>query len=329
MRPAPPRATANAGFSDVPSVARLSSPSGIWDSYVADTGNATVRSVSQMLATVAGEVSHIGAGPAAPYMHLAFPSAIASDSEGNLVFSQAESAMIRVGPQGNVSTLGNHDARAIALDGRGNAYFTDNRGLGKLDMSSLELARFDVREPSGQYGDLVHDGGDALYVSVHPSPQSIAKCYVWAVDTSWHVKVCGKLAVDGTRRLFVAQRLDRPSELSEGRPSDSPPETQIFAVDIETRVVTPLASPADGWRATAMAYHPSGFLYVAEGSRQRIRGLSVDSGEIVDVAGKLGSQGVQLGPLPASLSYPIDVAVLPSGALAVADYNENVIVVAK
>jgi DNA-binding beta-propeller fold protein YncE len=103
----------------------------------------------------------------------------------------------------------------------------------------------------------------------------------------------------------------------------------IFRIDIATRQATEMPAPVEGWHASGLAYDPAGVLYVAEAERQRVRGLNVETGEIFDVVGQLGSRGVQLRALPASLSRPADIALLPDGSLLIADYDENVVLVAR
>jgi hypothetical protein len=55
----------------------------------------------------------------------------------------------------------------------------------------------------------------------------------------------------------------------------------------------------------------------------------VDTGEIFDVIGEFGTQGLRLGALPASLNTPFDIALLPDGSLAITDHAENVVLVAR
>jgi hypothetical protein len=47
----------------------------------------------------------------------------------------------------------------------------------------------------------------------------------------------------------------------------------------------------------------------------------VETGEVTTVVGKMGVTGPTPGPLPAALGRPVGVAVLPNGALAIADGN--------
>jgi len=46
-----------------------------------------------------------------------------------------------------------------------------------------------------------------------------------------------------------------------------------------------------------------------------------ETAEVTTVVGKAGVSGPTLGPLPAALGRPVGVAVLPNGALAIADGN--------
>jgi hypothetical protein len=57
--------------------------------------------------------------------------------------------------------------------------------------------------------------------------------------------------------------------------------------------------------------------------------IAIGAGRLGLPEGMPGRRGVQLGSLPASLNYPTNIALLPDGSLAITDYAENVVLVAK
>lgn len=324
--------------------ARFLAPQGIWcggnADYVTDTGNATIRRLAgEQAETLAGETAHSGpetVGPG-PYMRLPKPSAITADSAGNVIVLQYPAGnenLVLVDPDLKVATYDLHnlleERNPLAMDGHGTLYAaaTDG-GIFRLDlaksfgqtMSKAAGSWLTSVDGAGGLADLVYDGAGMLYATVW-GPDD---CRVLGIDATTGANetvlsgYCGPLAVDGPKQLFVA----RPGSSLEAA------DDLLYRVELATHKVRPLATPADGWDANAIAYDPAGVLYVAEANRQRVRGLVVETGEVFDVVGKLGSVGVQLGALPASLSSPIDITLLPNGALAIADYNENVVVVAQ
>jgi hypothetical protein len=309
-------AFADSGFRDGRD-SRFFSPGGIWCGvsdhlcYIADTGNGIIRKVDNWegaLVTIAGDPAHRAEFAGVAGVLLDRPGAITGDAQGGIVFSH-ELGIMRLGRDGRLVTLSPDRAPAVAVDGSG-----------------------EVQVGSAWTFDLVYDGKSVLYESVL---SELGGALVgWGLpshDIMMGLDYYGWLAADGSDRLFVAQPIDFHGT-----------ETTIMAIDLPSCLlddpgtshtwncgVVTLPTPEDRWHATALAYHPNGLLYVAEAGRHRVRALEVDTGQIFEVIGNQDSQGVQLGPLPASLNWPIDIAVLEDGALAIADRNENVILVAR
>ena len=84
---------------------------------------------------------------------------------------------------------------------------------------------------------------------------------------------------------------------------------------------------ADGIGAAAsfklpqsIALDSTGNIYVADTGNNAIRKVTQD-GVVTTVAGRIGSTGVILGPLPGSLAAPSGIAVGPGGVLLVTTEN--------
>jgi streptogramin lyase len=107
-------------------------------------------------------------------------------------------------------------------------------------------------------------------------------------------------------------------------------ETELGRLDLSTHQLTWFPTPPDGWEPSALAYDPSGILYVAEEYRQRVRGLVLATGKVFDLVGKPGEKGLRTGPLAtARLNGPTGLAILPNGGLAILDGAENTVVVVR
>jgi hypothetical protein len=214
---------------------------------------------------------------------------------------------------------------------------------GQLDVYKLRLDTGEIR-PLGvpdvrPWHGIVHDGHRSLLIYW---TANIVRRVDDETGATEKLKLdvppdCGPFAAHRDTLFLACRRqheqawADAVTELQPGSVWP-PPGTfypELVRVDLTTGQAVPLPAPPDGWAATALALDRRGILYVAEPSRQRVRAIALDRNEVIDVVGRAGSKGVQLGPLPASLNYPVDIAVLPSGALAIADFNEGVILVAK
>lgn len=201
----------------------------------------------------------------------------------------------------------------------------DGSALKKLDAATGECAVLQNIEVAAGPGavriDLVHDGLGTLYLSSFDPPNRRV-IRIDAKSGAYETLLAGRsgfLATNGEKQLFVA-------ELGDASQGCASVISRIGLADLEPQAVP--SSDSD-WCASALAYDPVGVLYVAEASRNRVRALSVETGEVVDLVGSPGHEAVWLEKLPASLNRPIDIALLPDGALAIADFDEHVILLAR
>jgi sugar lactone lactonase YvrE len=222
------------------------------NTYVADTGNHTIRKVTSagVVTTLAGTAGRMGSadgtGAAAQFNS---PIGIASDAAGNLYVADTGNHTVRkVTPTGEVTTLAGTAGSFSAVDGTGLA------------------ARFVA--PFG-------------------------------------------IAVDSAGNLYVA-------------------DTGNHAIRkvTQNRVVTTLAGTleipgsADGAGTAAQFNLPVGIstdvagnVYVADTGNHTIRMIN-SAGQVSTLAGRPGSAGITLGPLPGSLEAPLGVAPIGANTLA-------------
>ncbi|MFO0578450.1 MAG: hypothetical protein U1A78_30975 [Polyangia bacterium] len=294
--------------------ARFNSPQGVaadgpGSLYVADYGNHTIRKVvlsTGEVTTLAGSAgmrgSTDGAGGAARF---SYPRGVAADGAGFLYVADLRNHTIRLST-GAVTTLAGSAGLPGSTDGTGDA------------------ARFS--SPQG----VATDGAGSLYVADYEN-HTIRKVVLGtgAVTTlagyvgqrRWQYSPQG-VAADGAGSLYVADTENRT----------------IRKVVLSTGAVTTLAGSAgqpgstDGTGAAARFSSPygvaadgAGSLYVADYGNHTIRKIALANAAVTTVAGTAGQVGVKLGPLPARLNSPIGIAVLPTGELFIATYNENAI----
>jgi hypothetical protein len=311
--------------------------------YVSEPGGPAIHALrrdAKSVEILAGKPEYAGPDGADPAMRLRAPSGITVDSAGTFVLSDRSGRFIEVasGTVNAFSCTASWPAPdplpprlRAALGPDRVLYFVSsgttewNTELGRLN---LETGKCDTKKTS-LYGhprafvDLVHDRIGSLYLSSCLKPpynRQIIRVEAGSGDYETLLSShCGLLAADGEKQLFVADLADASDTYS----------SNLFSIDLAGLEARALPAPPDGWRISALAYDPSGVLYVAEADRQRVRGLVIETGEVFDLAGIPGRRGVQLGSLPASLNYPSDIALLPDGSLAITDYAENVVLVAQ
>jgi hypothetical protein len=308
------------------------------------------------LKTHAGDVAHPGPETTAPpsaYMRLTSPRQVGAGAGGEVLVRGNE--LVRVSAEGQVSSCQREvrvQGSLVSLGettvlGPSAVYFVAG-GFGVIEVPLSEICSPSAPASEGRVVTsesplaLEADGHGGLYglmqqgemdpcQLVHIDPSSGAVQSVLELPPHGHPDVfrgCGVVGftAGAGESLFVARRSANYKDV----------ELSIFDAAIGTQRL--LAPPVDGWhiipypvggelRSLPLAYDAAGVLYVAD--RQRVRALVVDTGEVFDVVGKPGSAGVQLGALPASLNNPVDIALLPDGSLAIADFTENVVVVAK
>jgi len=320
---------------DAPQFA-LSVANGLWcdgngNWYAADTGAPAVLHLSAddpaLVEIIAGEPEHAGWDAPSPDMLLSHPTSVAANAAGDIVFAESLGGqrLVHVSPDGQVSTHYSpklYDTYyGLTLGPDGTVYYVQQAMSGFYEVSRFDLETDTTAVLTGfaTWPFLAHDGIDKLYAATCGGDEK----RVHRIDSTGSVEViakglCGHLAVDGQKRVFVAD------------------SGTFHAIDLATGEATPISPPGQSLDPMSLAYDPAGLLYFASGwnygsswGRDPIRGLIVDTGEIFDVVGKLGSQGVQLGPLPASLNTPSGIALLPDGSLAITDSAENVLLVAQ
>jgi streptogramin lyase len=133
------------------------------------------------------------------------------------------------------------------------------------------------------------------------------------------------LAADGRGHVFVADDLN---------------ET-VRQIDLATGVVSTIAGQpvvpgsSDGVGGAAHFHYPfgvaadcAGDVFVADSYNDAIRRVNVPSGRVDTIVGVEGATGVRAGALPAQISHPSALALLPSveGLLIV---SENAVLLAR
>lgn len=110
------------------------------------------------------------------------------------------------------------------------------------------------------------------------------------------------LASDGAGNLFVADSINRT----------------IRKIEIATRTVTTLS---EGFVDPVALACDGNVLYVADRAASTVHKVQLSTGAVTLAVGRYGEGAVRLGPLPAGLSLPSGLAILPSGDLLVSDDN--------
>ena len=285
--------------------------------YIADTANNRVRKVAGgTITTVAGNgtAAFSGDGGSATNASLNGPTGVAVDSAGVLYIADTGNIRIRKVSGGTISTVaGNGNAgfsgdggpatsaslsgpssapHGLALDAAGNLYLADG---GNSRVRKVSAGTITTVAGNGQQG-FSGDGGLATSASLY-SPAAVL--------------------VDGAGNLYIADFGDQVVRKVSGG---------TITTVAGTLSIAPLG---DGGAATgATLYGPSGLaldsagnLYIADALDGRIR--EVSGGTITTVAGNGGFSGDGGPALSATLNLPVNVAMDGSGALYIADTNNN------
>ncbi len=308
--------------------ARFDNPFGIVSDgadalYVADRFNHTIRKVvlsTGMVTTLAGTAGALGSSDASgASARFNFPFGVASAGPADRYLYVADS--------------NNHTVRQISLSSGEVTTVAGSAGtVGELDGVGTGAL---FNHPFG----IVADAAGNLYVAdrfnhtirkVVPSTRQVTTLAgtaalsgsADAVGTAARFNNPFGLALDGLGNLYVA---------------DSNNHT-IRKVVLSTGAVTTLAGTAgvsgstDGAGAAARFWQPSGLaadgvgnLYVADAFNHTLRKIRLANATVTTLAGLAKQAGVKLGALPARLSYPNGVAVLPTGAIFVSTATENAI----
>jgi hypothetical protein len=261
------------------------------------------------------------------------------------------------GVDGIGTAAGFYEPYGIAADGAGNVYVGDGgRAIRKIVVATREVTTLagSLKDVYPGYADgtgaaarfsgpvgMVTDGAGNLYVA-DANNQCIRKVAIATGAVTTFAGAAGQSgALDGTG---AAARFTGPQGLTTDGAgnlyvADSGNAT-IRKIVLATGAVTTIAGAAgqggavDGTIAAARFDGPNGIasdgagaLYVTDASRT-VRKISLAAGTVSTIVGSAGRIGVSLGALPASLSQPFGVALLPTGELAIVDYNENAVLIA-
>jgi hypothetical protein len=237
----------------------------------------------------------------------------------------------------------------MALDGKGNLYISDQYHLRRLVVATGEVIDLkgitvdSVGTPLSIYGPVAIDNmGAPLVVEAVPAAANVPLRRVDLESGTTSIITTVTSAVDAMTAFQVpAHDLILPYldiYLAEGALTRI--ENIRFATDSAGLQVGGAADlfsfaghdgnpgAADGSGPNAQFLRPiaitndgAGNLFVADAPNGTIRKVVVETGEVTTVVGKMGVTGPTPGPLPAALGRPVGVAVLPNGALAIADGN--------
>jgi len=319
---------AQSGSTDgVGAAARFDTPTtlvsdGLGNLYVNDSHNLTIRKLvvaTGQVTTIAGSPGQSGytdgVGSAARFV---FPYGMALDGKGNLYISDQFHLRRLVIATGQVLDLEITDdpegtplsiSAALAVDGTGAPLVVEavpmatTLPLRRVDLENLSARSITVVPPSVDAMTAVQRPMDArgalplLDIYLSEGAQTKIECFRFVTDAS------GVLADAG------------PNDFQSVAGKDGNPGT-ADGHGASARFARPNAIAADG----------AGNLFVADPPNGTIRKLTIDrsqiAGDLTTVVGQAGvSGGPTPGPLPAVLGRPVGVAVLPNGALAIADGN--------
>jgi len=286
--------------------------------YVADLYNFTIRKITpaNVVTTLAGSPGQgyaDGAGSAARFY---YPTDMALDGNGNLYVADNSNCTIRkITPSGVVTTIagtpgsiGYADGTgaaaqfdypyAVALDGSGNMYVTDQSAqtIRKIVLSTGAVTT--IAGSPGHSGDTNGTGSGALFYN----PAGIA--------------------VDGSGNICVSEQ--RNVDIRKITPEGV--VTTLAGAAGSVGQTDGTGSVARFQIPSGMAIDGSGNLYVADYGNATIRKIVVSTGAVTTFAGRAGNQGSADGTGPAAqFDAPSGVAVDGSGNLFVADEKNNTI----
>jgi sugar lactone lactonase YvrE len=321
---------------------------------VADTNNNAIRKVTPdgVVTTVAGGMAQKGdvdgTGVDARFSE---PSAVATDTNGNLYVADSGNATIRkVTPAGVVTQalpagLAVY-TQTLARDSNGNFYVPERNAILKVTSSGVvttiagEVAQAGYRDGTGSAAvfdaptGITVDGSGNLYV-VDTGNFVIRKVTPSGVVTTFAGSPFSRGTADGTG---TAAQFTSPGVVvidSNGALylTDGNAIREISpSAAVTTLAGSQVAGSTDGAGVSAtfsapygLAVGPAGSLYVSDTSNHEIRKIT-GAGVVTTIAGSAARTGVSVGLLPASLNRPLGIAYF-GGALYIVDNTENSILV--
>ena len=305
--------------------ARLNHPNGVavdgaGNLYIADSDNHRIRRIdlSGTITTSAGtgERGFNGDERTAASAQLSYPTGMAIDRAGNLVFADSLNNRIRrIDLSGTITTLGGtgegdfsgdagpavaaklNGPYGVAMDSAGNLVFADslNNRIRRIDLSGT-ITTIAGTSRSGFSGD----GGPAVAAELN-FPEDVA--------------------IDGSGYLYIADTANhriRRVDLSGTITTITGTGEKGFSGDGGPAVSAQLSGPK------GVAVDGVGNLYIADTENHRIRRVD-PSGTITTIAGTGGNgfSGDGGPAVAAELNFPEDVAIDATGSLYIADAGNN------
>ncbi|HEX2648152.1 MAG TPA: hypothetical protein VHO95_13065, partial [Candidatus Dormibacteraeota bacterium] len=301
--------------------------------YVADTGNALVRSVfvgGGPITTFAGNgtLSFSGDGGPAASAEMGIPYAIALDSSGNQYIADSQNNLVRkVDVTGTIMSLGANaglkNPRGVAVDASGAVYVSDTKNQRVIRIApggGVTIMAMGLNRPRGLALDaqghlFIADTGNNRVVEV-TSPGVVT-----VVAGNGQLNGPRALAFDSQGNLFISDSdSNRIRELSNG----------VLTTIAGTGVA---GAAGDGGPATSaqlnfpfgLGFDGAGNLYIADTGNNRLR--VIQHGIITTVVGVCGGVSGFSGDgglaSTAQLNVPYGIAVDSAGDVYVADAFNN------
>jgi sugar lactone lactonase YvrE len=308
-----------AGYVDGPAdAARFNTPQGIaadgaGNLYVADRNHVLRRidAETAMVTTLAGDASHPGSlngrGSLARFSFSSahYSPAVTSDCSGHLFIVDQFTRAIRrattdTGYVVTLPMLGAAGATSAASDCAGRLYFTTSSRIVGLELASGVLTRLaGAADDSTGSSDGVGDSA-RFYLPRGVAHDRAGNVYVADTENATIRKIAVATGA-GTTFAGVAGEKDSVDGIAAAARFRAPAQ---LALDVQTQS-----------------------LYVLDA--RTVRKVSLADGQVTTIVGTGGPEvGVRLGGLPADLSEPAGLALLPTGGLAITDAAEHSVLIA-
>jgi sugar lactone lactonase YvrE len=284
---------------------------------IVDPGNHRIRRVAggTITTAVGSSGGYFGDGQVATAAGLTSPADIARDTSGNLYIADRQNCVIRKVTAGSnvISTVAGtgicfysgdggpaaqatlNRPNAVAVDGRGRLYISDepNARIRAVDLSTGVISTV---VGTGIYG-YTGDGGS-------PLTARIMKPVALLFDASGNLMHIADTDANVVRRVSSGQLIQT---VVGGNNGDG------YPAEVAT------SNPR------AMAYDPSGHLYLADGLGNRVRKIDAASNIITSIAGTGagGFSGDNGAASAATLLFPTGVTTDSAGNIFIADTGNN------